>query len=126
MEKYIISADNAPAAIGPYSQAVKAGQFIFVSGQIPIDPVLGKIIGEDIETQTKQVLENIKNILFAANSSLDKVVKTTIYLSNLSEYENVNAIYSDYFNAPFPARAAIEVSKLPKNVKIEIDAIAIL
>ena len=126
MEKEIVTSDSAPAAIGPYSQAVKAGQFIFVSGQIPIDPVLGKIIEGDIEIQTKQVLENIKNILSAANSSMDKVVKTTIYLLNLSDYEEVNATYSNYFNAPFPARATIEVSKLPKNVKIEIDAIAIL
>lgn len=124
MDKEIISCGNAPAAIGPYSQAVKAGQFIFVSGQIPIDPVSGKVIGNDIQAQTKQVLENIKNILSASNSSLDKVVKTTIYLTNLSDYGIVNETYGSYFKDSFPARATVEVSKLPKDVKIEIDAVA--
>ncbi|MGR3218927.1 MAG: RidA family protein [Candidatus Anammoxibacter sp.] len=125
MDKEIITINNAPAAIGPYSQAVKAGQFIFVSGQIPIDPASGNIISDDVQAQTKQVIENIKNILSAAGSSLEKVVKTTIYLTNLADYAIVNETYGDYFKHSLPARATVEVSKLPKDVHIEIDAIAL-
>lgn len=125
-EKEAITCMTAPNAIGPYSQAIKAGQFIFVSGQIPIDSRTGEITGINIQEQTRQVLENINGILAAAHSSLNKVVKTTIYLTTLSDYAEVNAVYAAYFNDPFPARATIEVSSLPKNAKIEIDAVAVL
>ncbi|MGR3319679.1 MAG: RidA family protein [Candidatus Anammoxibacter sp.] len=125
MDKEIITSKNAPAAIGPYSQAVKAGQFIFVSGQIPIDPTSGKITSDDVQEQTKQVIENIENILTESGSSLEKVVKTTIYLTSLSDYAVVNETYGNYFKHSLPARATVEVSKLPKDVRIEIDAIAL-
>lgn len=125
MDKEIISCSNAPDAIGPYSQAVKSGPFIFISGQIPINPATKEIVSNDIKEQTKQVLENIKNILHTAGSSLEKVIKTTIYLVSLSDYEVVNETYGNYFEGSFPARAAVEVSKLPKEAKVEIDAIAI-
>jgi len=124
MNKTIISCNSAPFAIGPYSQAVKACNLIFVSGQIPIDPKTGEIEAKDIEGQTKQVLENIKNILTAAGSSLDKVVKTTVYLTDLSDYDCVNKTYGTFFQGSFPARAAVEVSRLPKGVGVEIEAVA--
>lgn len=124
MNKSIITCDNAPEAIGPYSQAVKVGQMIFISGQIPINPANGELVEGDIKTQTKQILDNINNILIAAGSSLDKVVKTTLYMSDLNNYNAINDVYCTCFNKDFPARAAVEVSRLPKDVQIEIDAIA--
>lgn len=125
MEKEVISTGNAPEAIGPYSQAVRVGQFIFISGQIPIDPASGEVVYGDIQTQTRQVLENIKNILFASGSSLDKVVKTTIYMRDMSDYGAINEVYGSYFSGSYPARSAMEVSMLPKDVGIEIETIAV-
>ena len=124
MNKTIISCNSAPSAIGPYSQAVKACNLIFVSGQIAINPGTGEVEAEDIEGQTKQVLVNIRNILTAAGSSLDKVVKTTVYLTDLSDYDAVNKTYGTFFQGDFPARAAVEVSRLPKGVSVEIEAVA--
>ncbi len=125
MEKEIICSDKAPGAIGPYSQAVRVKPFVFVSGQIPLDPETGKVVEGDVKNQTRQVLENIRNILTTAGSSLDNVVKTTIYLSNMSDYDSINEIYGNYFKDSRPARATVEVSRLPKDVSVEIEAVAI-
>ena len=125
MKKEIISTKDAPAAIGPYSQAIKAAGMIFISGQIPLNPASGEIAGASIEAQTKRVMKNLEAVLKAAGSDLDKVIKTTIYLTDLSDFAVVNEIYGSYFNESPPARATVEVSGLPKGVKVEIDAIAL-
>lgn len=123
--KRILFSKNAPAPIGAYSQAVASGSFVFTSAQIALTPE-GKIVSDDIKEQAKQVMENLKNILKDNNSSLDSVVKVTIYLSNLEDFSAVNEVYSEYFTESFPARTTIEVSGLPKNSKIAIDMIACL
>lgn len=121
--KEIVKTDKAPGAIGPYSQGVKIGNLIFTSGQIAINPETGKI-PESIEEQTEQVLENIKEILEASGSNINNVIKTTVFLKNMNDFEKMNSIYGTYFINEKPARSAIEVSRLPKDVKIEIEAIA--
>ncbi len=125
MEKLVISTNAAPVAIGPYSQAIKAGNFIFVSGQIPIIPATGEIIQGDIKLQTKQVLENLKHILEAANSSLDNVVKITVFMKDLNDYAAINDIYKEFFQQKPPARAAVQAARLPKDAGVEIEAIAL-
>ena len=125
MKKEIVSTKDAPAAIGPYSQAIKAAGLVFISGQIPLDPASGEITGDSIEAQTERVIKNLEAVLNAAGSDLDKVIKTTIYLTDLSDFAVVNEIYGSYFNDAPPARATVEVSGLPKGVKVEIDAIAL-
>ena len=120
----IIFTENAPKPIGPYSQAVKCGRFIFGSGQIAIDPAAGKIIGENIAEQTERVMKNIKNILESAGYSLEDVVKTTVFLKNIEDYSEFNKVYSKFFSKKFPARTTVGVANLPKNVLIEIDFIA--
>ena len=122
--KKIISTCNAPDAIGPYSQAVKINNMVYLSGQIAINPQTQEFIDKSIEVQTKQVLDNIKAVLEAANSSLEMVVKTTIYLTNIDDFSKVNEIYSSYFSSSKPSRSTVCVSKLPKGAQIEIDAIA--
>ena len=124
MKKEIIKTDNAPAAIGPYSQAIKIGDLIYTSGQIPINPKTGELISSDIKEQTKQVLENIKAILETAGSSLDKIIKTTLFISNMDEFAMINEVYSSYFGENPPARSTVQVASLPKNAGIEIEAIA--
>lgn len=124
MKKEIIATGMAPKAIGPYSQAVKANGFVFVSGQIPIDPDTNDIIKGDIAEQTRLVLKNIKNILEAAGLSLNDVIKTTVYLNDIKKFGDMNQVYSEFFTAFFPARATVEVSNLPKGVDVEIDVIA--
>ncbi len=119
-----ISTQDAPAALGPYSQAIEKGGMIFVSGQIPIDPVTGNI-PDSIEEQTKQVLKNISSILNIAGLFLGNVVSTTVYLTDLSDFQPMNDVYAQAFTAPYPARACVEVSKLPKGVKVEISVVAI-
>ncbi|MCS7201642.1 MAG: RidA family protein [Dictyoglomus sp.] len=126
MTKEVLITNKAPKAIGPYSQAVKVGNFIFISGQIPIDPDTGEVIDGDIKEQTKRVLENIKGILESVSCSLNNVVKTTVFLKNLDDFSAMNEIYATYFPENPPARSTIEVSKLPKGVSIEIEAIAII
>lgn len=122
--KKAINTVKAPKAIGPYSQAIKANGFIFVSGQIPLDPVKGEITGYTIEEQTHQVLKNIKAILEAAGSSMAEVVKATVYLADLNDFAKMNDIYAEYFPEPFPARAALQVVRLPREVRIEVELIA--
>lgn len=123
MNLEIIHTDKAPKAIGPYSQGVKAGQFLFISGQIPMDPQTGELIKDDIQAQTKQVLENLQAIVSQAGCTLQDVVKTTIYLKDMNNFSLVNEIYAQYFPVNHPARACIEVSRLPKDVGIEIEAV---
>ncbi len=121
----IVETSAAPTPIGPYSQAVRGNGFIFVSGQIPLDPGTGIVAGNDIESQTRQAIRNLEAILRAAGSGLDKVVKTTVFLSNLDDFSRFNGIYEEYFGKAKPARATVEVARLPKEVLLEIEAIAI-
>jgi 2-iminobutanoate/2-iminopropanoate deaminase len=123
--KKAIHTDKAPKAIGPYSQGIVGNGFVFVSGQIPLDPSTGSIAGTTIEEQTHQVLKNIKAILEAAGSSMSEVVKATVYLSDMDDFSKMNEIYSQYFPEPYPARAAFQVVRLPRGVKIEIEVIAL-
>jgi|Deesub1362A_J573_1020465.scaffolds.fasta_scaffold00213_3 2-iminobutanoate/2-iminopropanoate deaminase len=119
-----VKTKNAPEAIGPYSQAIVTNGFVFASGQIAIDPHTGRLIDGDIEQQTRQVLTNLKAVLEAAGSSLDKVVKCTVFLQDMNDFARMNAVYAEFFRPPYPARAAVQVARLPKDVKIEIEAIA--
>ena len=125
MTKKAIHTNNAPAAIGPYSQAIEANGMIFVSGQLPIDPATGAFAGEDIAAQTRQSLTNIKNILAEAGAGMEDVVKTTIFLSDIANFSTVNAIYAEYFKEPFPARSCFQVGALPKGALVEVEAIAV-
>lgn len=122
--KAIINTEMAPATIGPYSQAIKYGNLIFLSGQIAINPVTNDFVNGDISSQTKQVIENIKAILESTGSSLDNVLKTTIYITDMKNFNNINLVYAEYFKKSLPARACVEVSKLPKGALVEIEAIA--
>jgi|SRR5208283_3049436 len=121
MSRKIIKTVDAPQAIGPYSQAIEAGGFVFVSGQIPIDPKTGNVLQGDIKDQAKLVLDNAKAILTAAGCSMAKVVRTTIYLKNITDFATVNEVYGSYFPTDPPARATVEVSRLPKDVAVEMD-----
>ncbi len=116
---------NAPAAIGPYSQAVIAGSTIYVSGQLPIDPATGEFAGADIAAQTRQALTNVRSILAEAGYTMGDVVKTTVLLADISEFAAMNAVYAEFFAEPFPARAAFQVAAVPKGAKVEIEAIAV-
>lgn len=120
-----INTQNAPAAIGPYSQAIEAGELIFVAGQLGLDPKSGKLVEGGIEAETKQALENIKAVLLAAASSLAKVVKTDVYLADMNDFSKMNEIYTGYFTEPYPARATVAVKTLPKNGRVEISVIAV-
>ena len=121
-----IHTGNAPAAIGPYSQAVKAGGFVYVSGQIPIDPATGAFAGEDIRAQTRQSLTNIRSILEAVGADMSKVVKTTVLLKNIADFAAMNEVYAEFFAAPYPARAAFQVAALPKDALVEIECVAVI
>jgi len=124
MTRKIVKTMDAPQAIGPYSQAVEAGGFVFVSGQIPLDSKTGNVIQGDIASQTKIVMNNARAILMAAECSMSKVVKTTIYLKNMADFASVNEVYGGFFPVDPPARATVEVSRLPKDVAVEMDFIA--
>lgn len=119
-----IATDRAPAAIGPYSQAVRAGDYLFFSGQIPLDPATGQMVGQDIESQVRQVLNNIEAVLAAAGLGFGAVAKTTVYLADLGDFEVVNRVYAEYFGAAEPARATVQVAGLPKQALVEIEGIA--
>lgn len=116
----------APAAIGPYSQAVVAGNLLFVSGQIPLDPESGELVQGNIEIQTRRVLDNVKAIVRAAGVDMNRVVKTTIFLADMNDFASVNGVYAEYFDATLPARATVQVAGLPKGVPVEIEAVAVL
>lgn len=120
-----IRSSAAPAAIGPYSQAVRAGGTIYVSGQLPIDPAVGDFAGSDIVSQTRQSLTNLKAILQEAGYSMANVVKTTVYLADIGEFGAMNEVYAEFFTAPYPARAAFQVAALPKNARVEIECVAV-
>ncbi|MDR1738473.1 MAG: RidA family protein [Candidatus Symbiothrix sp.] len=122
--KHAISTSNAPAAIGPYSQAIQAGNLVFVSGQLGIDPASGNFVSGGVSEQTEQAFQNLKAVLAAAGLTPDNVVKTTVFLSDMSDFAAMNAIYSAHFSAPYPARSAVAVKTLPKNALVEIEAIA--
>jgi 2-iminobutanoate/2-iminopropanoate deaminase len=121
-----VSTEQAPKAIGPYSQAVRAGNLLFVSGQIPIDPSTGNLIDGDIAAQTHRVFQNISAILDAAGASLDRVARTTVFLADMGDFTAMNAVYATYFSNPAPARSTVQAGRLPKDARIEIDVIAVL
>ena len=121
--KTVISTEKAPGAIGPYSQAVKAGSLLFVSGQLPLDPASGQFPA-DVAGQTRQSLTNARNILEAAGSGLDKVVKTTVFLADMNDFAAMNEVYADFFSGAYPARSAVQVARLPKDALVEIECIA--
>ncbi len=118
-----ISTPAAPAAIGPYSQAIRAGEFLFVSGQIPLDPATGAVVEGDVRVQSRRVLENLRAIVAAAGGSFAGVVKTTVYLADMNDFPALNEEYGKFFGAPAPARVTVQVSRLPKDVRVEIDAV---
>ena len=122
--KHAVSSPDAPAAIGPYSPALRAGQLLFVSGQVPIDPATGQMIEGDVAAQTRRVLDNVGALLVAADRSFADVVRTTIFLADMNDFASVNAIYAQYFSEPYPARATVQVARLPKDARVEIDVIA--
>ena len=124
MEKEIIISKKVPAAIGPYSSALKIGNLVFVSGQLPVDPVVGEIIKGEIEAQVKRSLENLKAVLESYSISMENVVKTTIFLKDMNNFSRINKIYGEYFTGQLPTRSCVEVSRLPKDAQIEIEAIA--
>ncbi len=127
MPKEAISTEHAPQAVGAYSQAIRAGGFLFLSGQIPLDPATGKLVDtDDIQAQTRRVMDNLAAVLQAAGSTLDQVVKATIYLADIADFQAVNAVYASYFSGPAPpARATVQVAVLPLGARVEIDAIAL-
>ena len=126
MTKKVIHTDRAPEAIGPYSQAIQAGDFLFLSGQIPLDPKTGELVKGDIRNQTRQVLENIRGVLESQSSGMKDVVKVTIFLRDIGNFNRVNEVYATYFPSSPPARSTVEVAKLPKDADIEIEMIALV
>ncbi|MBP5384682.1 MAG: RidA family protein [Lachnospiraceae bacterium] len=124
MEKRVIATDKAPAAIGPYSQAIEVNGMIYTSGMIPVIPETGEIVS-GIENQAKQALTNVRNLLESAGSSMDKVIKTTVFIKNMDDFAAVNAVYATFFTGDFPSRSCVEVARLPKDVLIEVEAVAI-
>ena len=126
MEKEIISTINAPAAIGPYSQAVKVGNVIYTSGAIPVDPATGEVVIGGVAEQAEQALKNLKEVLIGAGASLDTVVKTTVFIKNMNDFATINEVYKKYFTNNYPARSCVEVARLPKDVLIEIECVAMM
>jgi len=126
MSRQIIHTDRAPAAIGPYSQAVKHGKMVFLSGQVPLDPATGEVVAGGIETQARRAFDNLKAVIEAAGGTLENVVRLGLYLTDLTQFAAVNAVMAEYFDAPYPARSTVEVAGLPKGVGFEVDAILVL
>ena len=122
--KRAVSASDAPKAIGPYSHAIRAGELLFVSGQVPIDPATGNLVDGDITAQTRRVMNNLEAVLKAGGLSFANVIRTTIFLADMSDFAAVNAVYGTFFSEPYPARATVQVSRLPKDAGVEIDAMA--
>lgn len=125
MNKEVISTENAPKAIGPYEQAIKVGAFVYISGQIPLDPRTGNLVEGDIKAQTRRVMENLKGILAASGSSPERVVKATVFLKNITDFAAMNEIYAEYLGAAKPARSTVAVADLPRGALVEIDLIAL-
>jgi 2-iminobutanoate/2-iminopropanoate deaminase len=125
LDKQVVNAAAAPSAIGPYSPAIRVGDFLFLSGQIPLDPSTGQIVDGDIRVQTTRVLENLGGLLQAGGADFRDVVRTTIFLADMNDFAAVNEIYATFFSEPYPARATVQVARLPKDVRVEIDAIAV-
>ncbi|SHI21563.1 endoribonuclease L-PSP [Sporobacter termitidis DSM 10068] len=125
MDIFEIRTEKSPAAVGPYSQAVRAGDFIYASGQIPLDPASGAVVPGDVAAQAAQALKNLEAVLEAAGTGLDRVVKTTVFIRDMNAFARVNEVYAGFFKAPFPARSCVEVSRLPKDVLVEIEAVAV-
>ena len=125
MDKRAVSSANAPKAIGPYSPAVRAGTLLFVSGQVPIDPATGNMIDGDIAAQTRRVLDNVGALLEAGGVSFANVVRTTVFLADMNDFAAMNQVYGEYFREPYPARATVQVARLPKDSRVEIDVIAV-
>jgi len=126
MRREIISTDKAASAIGPYSQAVRTDTMVFVSGQLAFDPATGNLVTDDIETEARQALTNLKEILTAAGSSLARVVKTTLFIANMDDFPRINAVYGEFFSDDPPARACVEVARLPRDANFEVEAVALL
>ena len=126
MTKQVVSTEKAPAAVGPYSQAINTGPLVFVSGQIPFDPATGEIVPGDVQDQTRQSLKNVREVLLAAGSSMDKIVKATVFITDMNDFPKINEVYAEFFPENPPARACVEVSRLPKDVNVEIEAIALV
>ena len=122
--KQAVSSPDAPKAIGPYSQAVRAGQLLFVSGQVPLDPATGQIVAGDIAAQTRRVFDNLGAVLKAGGRTFADVVRTTVFLADMNDFATVNDVYGTYFSEPYPARATVQVARLPKDARVEIDVIA--
>lgn len=125
MTRLIVKSPNAPAAIGPYSQAIDIGNLIFTSGQIPLDPKTGEVVSTDVKAQTHQVIENLKAVLDQAGSDLSQVVKSTVFIKDMNQFADVNAVYGEYFAQNPPARSCVEVARLPKDVLVEIEVVAL-
>jgi 2-iminobutanoate/2-iminopropanoate deaminase len=125
-ERQTITTKNAPQAIGPYSQGILAGNFVFTAGQISLDPEKGEIVPGGIEAETRRVFQNLKGVLEAAGSSLDRVVKTTVFLRDMGDFARMNSVYAEFFSGDFPARTTVQVTALPKNAAVEIEAIALV
>ena len=121
-----VSSESAPKALGPYSQAIRAGQFLFVSGQVPIDPATGELVSGSIAEQTRRAFQNVGEILAAAGASFQQVARTTVYLADLSDFAAMNEVYATFFTPPHPARSTIQAARLPRDAKIEVDVIAFL
>lgn len=126
MTRDIIATDKAPGAVGPYSQAVRTDQLIFTAGQIPLDPATGKLVEGSIEDQTRRVLENVKAVLEAAGTSMDRIVKMTVFMTDFSDFQRMNAVYAEFFTDAPPARSAVQVAALPLGVAVEIEAVALV
>lgn len=124
MTKQIISTDKAPSAIGPYSQAVWAGDFLFASGQVPVDPATGDLVSQDVQEQAHQALKNVRSILEAAGLTMDHVVKATVFIKNMDNFGKINEVYAQYFSTPYPARSCVEVARLPRDVQVEVEVVA--
>jgi 2-iminobutanoate/2-iminopropanoate deaminase len=126
MNKSVVSTDKAPKAIGPYSQAIKVGEFVFTAGQIALDPATGELVGGGVEAQTRRVLQNLTEVLKGAGTSMDKVIKTTVFMVNLAEFNKMNAVYAEFFPKDPPARSTVQVAALPKMGVIEIEVVALV
>ena len=122
--KHAVSTDAAPKAIGPYSQAIRVGQLLFLSGQVPLDPATGQMVDGDVAAQTRRVMENLAAVLASADLSFANVARTTIFLADMNDFAKVNDVYGSYFSEPYPARATVQVARLPRDARVEIDAVA--